>query len=525
MHKIALALLVAVCISSFIPRNAICQDKTTIITPAVGRRIDATLKSFIDEGKLSGVSALVYQNGKEVYFNAFGFADREARIPMNRNTIVRIFSMTKPFTGVALMTLYEKGAFQLDDPLSKYAPEFADMNVFKGLDGNGKAILEPAKRPITIRDITRHTAGFAGTDIPGLAELVRKADAMNYNNPLPEMARRLAGIPLQFHPGDEWAYGPSVDVQAFLVERLSGKPYDQYLQENVLRPLCLSKTRYLLPESDLPMFAALYNRSDSGVLSHASDQQANTFNTKDWALKPGGWGLTSTLDDYMTFARMLVNNGTVNGVRVLKPETVKLMSTNQLSDTVSKRMWLPGKGRVGFGIDFAVRTRAAVNPEENNGAVGEFFWDGAASTLFWVDPVNKITAVLFTQLLPFDRVKLHKSFRDAVYGALDPTESEKSNYRPTAEKLELLYNTDQYESVFGMFSEAMQKALPLDKTVATLRTLKLQAGNIKTLAFRKYLDGSTVSYKTDFDKLAFDLQMSLDNEGKISGLWVKPWQP
>jgi CubicO group peptidase (beta-lactamase class C family) len=421
MPKSTLAVLTVICISAFTPRYATCQDKASIITPVVKLRVDSTLKSFIDGNKIAGVSALVYEKGREVYYNAFGYADREAGTPMGRNTIVRIFSMTKPVTGVALMTLYEKGAFQLDDPLSKYAPEFADMKVFKGVDRNGNPILEPAKRPITIRDLTRHTAGFAGTEIPALAALVRKADAMNTNNSLSEMAHKLASLPLQFHPGEEWAYGPSVDVQAYLVERLSGKPYDQYLRENVLQPLGLSKTRYLVPESDLPAFAALYNRSDSGVLTRASDAQANAFYMKDWPLKPGGWGLTSTLDDYMKFAQMLVNGGAVEGVRILKPETVKLMSTNQLSDTISKRMWLPSKGRVGFGIDFAVRTRPPLDSKENNGAVGEFFWDGAASTLFWVDPVNKLTAVLFTQLMPFDRVQLHKKFRDAIYGAITPT--------------------------------------------------------------------------------------------------------
>lgn len=522
MSKRALAFISAICMTMVIAQYAICQDRAKIVTPAVGLRIDSTLKSFIDAGKLAGVSALVYENGNEVYYNAFGYADREAATPMSRNTIVRIFSMTKPITGVALMTLYEKGAFQLDDPLSKYAPEFADMKVFKGVDGNGNPILEPAKRPITIRDITRHTAGFAGTDIPALAALVRKADAMNTANTLNEMARRLASIPLQFHPGDEWAYGPSVDVQAFLVERLSGKPYDEYLQENVLRPMGLSKTRYLIPESDLPMFAALYNRTDSGTLTRA---QANPFNTKNWALKPGGWGLTSTLDDYMTFARMLVNNGTVNGVQVLRPETVKLMSTNQLSDTISKRMWLSSKGRVGFGIDFAVRTNTPIDAEENNGTVGEFFWDGAASTLFWVDPVNKITAVLFTQLLPFDRVKLHKKFRDAIYGVIKTAQIEKLSYKSIADKFELFYNTSKYDSIFAMFSTTMQNALPLDKTTATLQNLKLQAGNIKKREFQKYVNGSYASYKTEFDTMVFDLFISINNASRINGLFVKLLQP
>ena len=392
----------------------------TVIDPSVKTRIDATLKNFIDSGKIAGVSALVFEKGKEVYYNAFGYADREAQIPMDRNTIVRIFSMTKPVTGVALMKLYEKGAFQLDDPLSKYAPEFANMNVFKGMDAQGNMILEPAKRPITIRDLTRHTSGFAGNDIPGLGELVRKTNASNPNNTLSEMAKKLAGLPLAFHPGDQWLYGPSVDVQAFLVERLSGQSFDQFLKENIFDPLGMNNTRYVVPPSDMKRLAAMYNRSNDGKLIRQPDAQANAFNSKEWPLKPGGAGLTSTIDDYMKFAQMLVNKGTLGKVTVLKPATVKLMATSHLSDTITQRMWLPSKGSVGFGIDFAVRTRPPASKDENNGIVGEFFWDGAASTLFWVDPVNELTAVLFTQLMPFDRVKLHKSFRDAIYGTYEP---------------------------------------------------------------------------------------------------------
>ncbi len=421
MKKTILAILPVLLIASafrmITPDNEKLPD--TIVSASVKNRIDATLQKFIDSNKTVGVSALIFEKGKEVYFNSFGYSDREAKTPMDRNTIVRIFSMTKPVTGVALMTLYEKGAFQLDDPLSKYAPEFADMKVLKGVDANGGLILEPAKRPITIRDITRHTAGFAGTEIPALADLVRKADASNPSNTLSEMAKKLASLPLQFHPGDQWAYGPSVDVQAYVVERISGKPFDQYLQETIFTPLGMTNTRYVVRESDMSRFAALYNRSDAGVFTRTPDAQANSFNTKNWALKPGGFGLTSTLDDYMKFARMLVNKGQLGSARILQPATVQLMATNHLSDTITKRMWLPGKGRVGFGIDFAVRTQPPANKDENNGVVGEFFWDGAASTVFWVDPVNELTAVLFTQLLPFDRVKLHKGFRDAVYGAYD----------------------------------------------------------------------------------------------------------
>jgi CubicO group peptidase (beta-lactamase class C family) len=417
MKRTILAILpVLLIISAFQLSTTHKSKPARIVTPDVKSRIDATLKRFTDSGKTAGVSALIFEKGKEVYFNAFGYADREAKTPMDRNTLVRIFSMTKPVTGVALMTLYDKGAFQLDDPLWLYCPEFKDMKVYKGVDASGNLILEPAKRLITIRDITRHTAGFAGTDIPALADLVRKANYMDPANTLSEMAKKLASLPLQFHPGDQWAYGPSVDVQAYLVEKLSGKPFDQYVKETILDPLKMTNTRYVIPENDRSRFAALYNRSDDGVLTRVPDEQANAFNTKDWALKPGGFGLTATLDDYMKFAQMLVNKGQLGKVRILKPETVKLMSTSHLSDTITKRMWLPGKGRVGFGIDFAVRTQPPANKEENNGVVGEFFWDGAASTVFWVDPANNLTAVLFTQLVPFDKVKLHKSFRDAVYG-------------------------------------------------------------------------------------------------------------
>jgi CubicO group peptidase (beta-lactamase class C family) len=285
------------------------------------------------------------------------------------------------------------------------------MKVYKGVDASGNLVLEPANRPITIRDITRHTAGFAvGTELPGLKELVQKTDPLNRNNTLSEMAKKLASLPLAFQPGTQWAYGISVDVQAYLVERLSGKPFDQYVKETILDPLGMNHTRYVVPEDERKNFASLYH-SDNGQLTASDDG----FNQQSWPLKPGGFGLTSTLDDYMTFARMLLNKGKLGKTTILKPATVKLMSTSSLSDTITKRMWLPSKGQVGFGIDFAVRTRPPASKEENNGEVGEFFWDGAASTLFWVDPVNDLTAVMFVQVMPFYG-KLHKGFRDAVYG-------------------------------------------------------------------------------------------------------------
>jgi CubicO group peptidase (beta-lactamase class C family) len=397
--------------------SAPVKQESGIVTNAAKSRLDSALTDMVESGMVAGVSALIYEKGEEVYFNAEGFADRESQIPMDRNTIAIIYSMTKPVTGVALMTLYEKGAFQLDDPLEKYAPEFADMQVFAGVDSiTGEIKLEPLVRPITIRDITRHTAGFAiDPNQPGLGELLKAADAGNRNNTLVQMAEKMGKVPLMFQPGTQWAYGPSVDVQAFLVERISGKPYGEYVRENVLDPLGMKETRYFVPEGDRDRISAVYRKEQDGSLSQVPDSLAHSFNTQEWPLTPGGFGLTSTVDDYMKFAQMLVNGGTYKGKTILKPETVKLMATNQLDENITERMWLPSKGQVGFGIDFAVRLREPASPEENMGVVGEFFWDGAASTLFWVDPENELTAVLFVQVMPFAG-QVHKRFRDAVYG-------------------------------------------------------------------------------------------------------------
>ena len=416
LSPIVLVMLLASCGEKESKESQIVNDRAKV-------RIDSTLKALVDQGTIAGASALIYEKGNEVYFNAFGMADLEANKSMDRNTIVRIYSMTKPVTGTALMQLYEQGKFQLDDPLSKYAPEFAAVKVFSGYDDKGEMILEEPHRPITIRDITRHTAGFV-TNTPDTTTkfglLVKQTNPMNRENTLEQMAQKLGSLPLIFHPGEQWAYGPSVDVQAFLVERLSGKPFDQYIKENILDPLKMNTTAYFIPEENRSRFAALYRKGEDGSLVRLPDEDANSFNTQHWPLTPGGYGLTSTLDDYMRFARMLVKKGTLDGASILKPETIELMSTNHLSDSVTERMWLPSKGSVGFGIDFAVRIHPPAKTEENHGIVGEFFWDGAASTLFWVDPVNELTAVLFVQIFPFDRA-LHKKFRDAVYGPYIPS--------------------------------------------------------------------------------------------------------
>lgn len=379
-------------------------------------RIDAALQQMIASDRAVGVSALVWQDGRQVYFGSAGLADRAANRPMARDTIAQIYSMTKPVTGVALMQLWEAGKFRLDDPLAKYLPEYADMRVYAGKDETGQPRYVPAERPITVRDTMRHTAGFAYGDGPTPAHDAYVAAApLALDIDLAEASRRLATVPLLYHPGTQWEYSIAVDVQAALVEKLSGQDFADYVRTHIFGPLKMTETAWRQPDTRLPRFAAMYEKRD-GKMVQQDAATARTLNFRDHKLTPGGFGLASTLDDYQRFARMLLGGGTLDGVRILKPSTVKLMASDQLDPAISERAWLPSKGHVGFGFDFAVRKGQPLTADESRGATGEFFWDGMASTLFWVDPANRLTAVFFVQTLPYDGT-LHRDFRAAVYGA------------------------------------------------------------------------------------------------------------
>jgi CubicO group peptidase (beta-lactamase class C family) len=410
-----LALLSAGC-GKQVPQTAAPEPQTQ---PGLvqATKLEAVLKGFVDAGQLIGVSALVYERGEEVYAGAFGLADREAQRPMDRGTLVRIYSMTKPVTGVALMTLYDEGKFQLDDPIEKYLPEFANMRVYAGNDSAGKPEYETLRRSITIRDLMRHTAGLTSgdNDTSPVGELFRAADPDSLDNTLAELVKKLSRVPLLYQPGTRWLYSPAVDVQAALVERLSGESFDEVLRKRIFEPLKMVDTRYTLREQDHGRLAQVYTRTDDGSFAPLTDDKVIYLNQKEWPLTPGGYGLVSTLDDYMRFARMLLNEGELDGARVLSADAVRLMRTNAMPQEVTDTDWLPSKGQVGFGIDLAVRVSAPATGDESSGAVGEFFWDGYANTLFWVDPKHDIAAVLFTQYVPFGKVPLHKNFRDAVY--------------------------------------------------------------------------------------------------------------
>ncbi len=379
------------------------------------KRIGGALSGMVDAGRAAGVSVLIWKDGREAWFGSAGFADREAGRRMARDTIVQIYSMTKPVTGVALMQLWERGKFGLDEPLFRYLPEFESMQVYAGKDSAGSPVYRPAARPISVRDVMRHTAGFAyGAGNTPAHDAFVKADPLALTNDLAEMGRRLARVPLLFDPGTRWSYSIAVDVQALLVQVLSGQIFADYVRGHVFEPMGMRETAWRQPDERLPRLAAVY-RSADGKLTRQPDEATRRLNFQDNRLTGGGFGLASTIDDYMRLARMLLNHGELNGTRILKPSTVRLMSTDQLDPRITDRNFLPGKGSVGFGLDFAVRVSQPQKPEENRGAVGEFFWDGAATTLFWVDPANQMAAVFFTQKMPFDGT-LHRDIRAAIYG-------------------------------------------------------------------------------------------------------------
>ncbi|MFL9842234.1 serine hydrolase domain-containing protein [Sphingomonas sp. ST-64] len=380
------------------------------------KRIDRALEAMVADGRAVGVSALVWKDGREVHFAARGHADREGGRPFTRDTLVQIWSMTKPVTGVALMQLWEQGKFRLDDPLSRYLPEFATMLVQDGTDAAGKPVWRPARRPILIRDVLRHTAGFAYGDGPTpVHKAFAAADPLNPDNTLAEFGRRLARVPLLSEPGTEWHYSAAVDVQALLVERLSGMKFTDYVQTHIFDPLKMREAGWHQPMERLPRLAATYVKQD-GKLARQADEATRRGNFPGTTLTMGGAGIVAPIDDYMRFARMLLNGGELDGARILKPATIRLMATDQLDPAIKEREWLMGKIEGGFGFDFAVRTARPTGPERNRGAVGEFFWDGAATTLFWVDPTNDMAVVFFVQTMPFDGT-LHTDIRKAVYGA------------------------------------------------------------------------------------------------------------
>lgn len=381
-----------------------------------GARIERELREMVDEGRVAGAEVLVWKDGREVHYSSAGMADREARRPFARDTLVQIYSMTKPVTGVALMQLWERGKFGLDDPLARHLPEFANLQVYDEAEPDK---LRPPVRPVTIRDVMRHTAGFSygGANHPTDAAW-NELEPLSLDHTLEQFAAALSQVPLLYDPGTHWHYSAAVDVQARLVEVLSGQPFEAYVREHIFLPLGMNESCWKCGGEMLPRLAAIYRPGAAGALEPLPDEERLAMNFAGNPMTMGGAGIVASIDDYMRFARMLLGEGELDGVRILEPATVRLMATDHLDPRIAQadRSWLTGKGSGGFGLDFFVRTRPPQTREENRGAVGEFFWDGRASTLFWVDPLNDMAVVFLTQKVEFDGT-LHRDIRAAVYGA------------------------------------------------------------------------------------------------------------
>lgn len=385
------------------------------------QRLDSLLGQLVEEGSVPGVSLLVIEDGKQSYFGITGELDPEADIAMSRNSIGRYYSMTKPIVGVALMTLFEDGKFELDDPIDKYLPEFSNLMVTTNVNEDGSLVLESPKRAVTIRDLMRHTSGMTYgffTDTP-VDKLYRAADLLTYQQTNAEFTQKLTQIPLLAQPGERWIYSVSVDVQGRLIEVLSGQTLGEFLQQTIFDPLAMAHTGFAVKVDDRVNFGPAYSLTDTGLQRIEDDDPkavlaVNSPFLSKVAFESGGAGLVSTIDDFAQFAKMLANDGALGSVQILTPETLQMMTRDQLG--AADHGWL-GE-HTGFGLDFAVQT----GPGGLALPIGSYSWGGLAGTFFWVDPQNTLTAILQIQVIGADKAKVRKRVVAALYGhAADPT--------------------------------------------------------------------------------------------------------
>ncbi len=430
MKYLLLALLPLLLVLSAIPGTGnIYNNPPTASPEEVGlsssrlANIRTVMNRHVAAKQIPGAIALVARHGKIAYQEAYGMADIEAGRAMRLDTIHRIYSMSKPITSVAVMMLYEEGHFQLSDPVAKYIPEFAKMTV--GLEEKdpqtGKMVLKavPAKRLITIRDLLRHTAGltygFFGDAL--VDREYRNAKILGDLN-LKDFITNLTRLPLLYEPGTRWNYSVSVDVLGRLVEVVSGKPFDQFLQERVFLPLEMSDTGFQVPASKKSRLARLYSPTRDGKIEPAvvcATRQECTEKFPNAApsyleqpsLLSGGGGLVSTAYDYLRFSQMLLNKGQYGGKRLLSRKTVELMSSDNLGEIPSG---MPGYG---FGLGFAVSK--APGAAGLLGSPGEYNWGGAAGTKFWIDPKEDLIGIFMIQILPHTGLEYGSEFRVLTY--------------------------------------------------------------------------------------------------------------
>lgn len=391
--------------------------------PARLQRIDHHFARYVDEGRLAGWQVAVMRNGQLAHHTTYGKRNLETDTDWTPDTIARLYSMSKPITSVAAMILHEEGHFQLKDPVAKFIPAFAETPVFRG--GSFRAaVTEPQTEPMRIWHLLTHTSGLTyGFHNSHATDAIYREAGFEWGNPpgldLAACCDAWAGLPLVFQPGSEWNYGVSTDVLGRVVEVVSGQPLDVFLRERILDPLGMDDTDFWVPEEKRDRFAELYYRNPA--TRQATKMPAPALTSRPTMLGGGG-GLCGTAADYLRFAQMLLNRGELGGVRILGSRTVDYMTRNHLPGNADLEVY----GRplfaettfdgVGFGLGFSVVLDAAAN--RSPGTEGTYSWGGAASTIFWNDPAEELTALFLTQLLPSNTYPIRPQLQQLVYQAL-----------------------------------------------------------------------------------------------------------
>lgn len=393
-------------------------------TTALQRIDDHLQRRYLDSGRFPGTQILVYRRGAIVHHQVAGFADLERRVPVKPDTLFRIYSMTKPITSVAFMMLVEEGRVALDEPVAKYIPQWAGLGVFQA--GIAAPFLtRPPVRPMQIVDLLRHTSGltygFQNRSNVDAAYRDKKIGEIEKSGTMQSMIDDLASIPLEFSPGEAWNYSVSTDVLGYLVEKISGQPFEQFLQQRIFDPLGMHDTGFHVPAAKAHRLAACYAADGKGGMTLQDDPTTSSF-LEPPSFISGGGGLVSTAADYLLFCRALLNRGELGGVRLIGPKTLKLMTANHLPGgrdltDMSRSMFSEATNAgVGFGLGFAV----TMDPAKTllPGSPGEYYWGGAASTAFWIDPAEELITIFMTQLLPSSQYPVRRELRTLVYSAI-----------------------------------------------------------------------------------------------------------
>jgi CubicO group peptidase (beta-lactamase class C family) len=403
--------------------------------PALDRLENHLKQRYVDAGRFPGTQLLVYRRGKIVHSTVQGFADVERKVPVKDDTIFRIYSMTKAITSVAFMMLVEEGRVALDEPVHKYIPEWKNLGVFQA--GTYPAFLtRPPSRPMLIVDLLRHTSGltygFQQRSNVDAAYRETKIGEVIKAGTLQSMIEDLAKIPLEFSPGEAWNYSVATDVLGYLIGKISGMPFEQFLKERILGPLGMNDTDFFVPKEKAHRFAACYSADPQGGMTFHATERKGTLTLQDDpatssflsppSLVSGGGGLCSTASDYLTFCRALLNGGELGGVRLLGPKTLKLMASNHLPGgvdlpTMSRSLFSEASyNGIGFGLGFAV----TMNPAQTliAGSPGEFAWGGAATTSFFLAPAEELITIFMTQVLPSSAYPIRREIRTMVYAAI-----------------------------------------------------------------------------------------------------------